>query len=61
MIEDLRRQLRDLRSTMLWAFAHGHGCTIGDHPEFAAIRREDQRLVALIQEHDPASAPPAAS
>ena len=52
MIEDLRRQLRDLRSTMLWAFAHGHGCTLGDHPEFAAVRREDQRLVALIREHD---------
>jgi hypothetical protein len=61
MIEDLCRQLRELRATMLWAFAHGHGCTIGDHPEFAAVRREDQRLVALIQEHHPACAPPAAS
>jgi hypothetical protein len=57
MIEDLRRQLTELRATMLWAFAHGHGCTIGDHPEFEAVRREDQRLVALIQEHDPAAEP----
>jgi hypothetical protein len=56
-IDDLRRQLQELRSTMMWAFAHGHGCSIGDHPEFAAVRREDQRLVALIQEHDPACAP----
>lgn len=60
MIHDLRHQLQELRSTMLWAFAHGHGCTIGNHPEFEAVRREDARLVALIQEHDPDCAPRAA-
>lgn len=53
MVDELRRQLAELRSTWLWAFAHGHGCSIGDHPEFEACRREDQRLVALIQEHTP--------
>jgi hypothetical protein len=57
MIDDLRKQLEELRGTMLWAFAFGHGCTIGDHPELARVRREDARLVALIQEHDPACAP----
>jgi len=50
---DLRRlqeELHALLGSWEYAFAMGHGCTIGDHPRFQAIRRHAAELRARITE-----------
>jgi hypothetical protein len=34
-----------------YAFAMGHGCSIGPDPRFDSVRREVADLVAIIAEH----------
>jgi hypothetical protein len=52
-LEALRLELRDLRASWEWAYAMGHGCSVGDHPRFAKTRQRDRDLVARIQELTP--------
>jgi hypothetical protein len=49
-LEQLRAELRVLLGSYEYAFAMGHGCTIGDHPRFAAVRRRAADLRARIAE-----------
>ena len=49
-LEQLRDELRVLLASYEYAFAMGHGCTIGDHPQFAAVRRRVGDLRARIAE-----------
>jgi hypothetical protein len=41
-----------------YAFAMGHGCSIGSDPRFDSVRREVADLVAIIAEHAPADTTP---
>ena len=50
-LDEAVRELTALRASMAWAFANGHGCSVGDHPWFGAIRRRDAELCAVIREH----------
>jgi hypothetical protein len=50
---DLRRlqeELNALLASWEYAFAMGHGCTIGDHPRHRAIRQQVADLRARIAE-----------
>jgi hypothetical protein len=49
-LQRLRDELRALMRSYEYAFAMGHGCTLGDHPRFAAIRRRVSDLRARIAE-----------
>lgn len=51
-VEQARAELREMRGTMLWAFAHGHGCSMGakDERERALLARAAD-LEAIIEEH----------
>jgi hypothetical protein len=46
----LQRELQMLISSWEYAYAMGHGCTVGDHPQFAAVRRRVTDLRAHIAE-----------
>jgi hypothetical protein len=46
----LRVELRALMGSYEYAFAMGHGCSVGDHPRFGAIRRRVTDLRARIAE-----------
>ena len=50
-LEQARRRLRELMASWEYAFAMGHGCSIGPDPRFDAIRREVADLKAIIAEH----------
>jgi hypothetical protein len=50
-VQQLRAELRELMGSYEYAFAMGHGCSIGDHPQFRAIRQRVADLRALIAEH----------
>jgi hypothetical protein len=50
-LEALRAELKALMATWEYAFAMGHGCSLGDHPAFQAIRQQVADLKALIAEH----------
>jgi hypothetical protein len=50
-LEALRLELRALLASWEYAFAMGHGCSIGDHPQHRAIRQRVAELRALIAEH----------
>ena len=47
----LRAELKTLLASWEYAFAMGHGCSIGDHPESSAVRRRVADLRARIAEH----------
>jgi hypothetical protein len=49
---DARERLRQLQSSWDYAFAMGHGCSMGADPRFDAVRREVADLNAIIAEHD---------
>jgi hypothetical protein len=49
-IELLRDELRALLASWEYAFAMGHGCTIGDHAESRDIRQRVADLRARIAE-----------
>jgi hypothetical protein len=48
--DELRTELRALVASYEYAFAMGHGCSIGDHPRFRATRRRAADLRARIAE-----------
>ena len=53
MASDLRRleaELTTLLGSWDYAFAMGHGCSIGDHPRFEATRTRVADLRARIAE-----------
>jgi hypothetical protein len=49
-LDRLREELDTLRASHAYAYAMGHGCSLGDHPTFRAIREREADLVALIAE-----------
>jgi hypothetical protein len=49
-LQRLQHELHALRASQAYAFAMGHGCTIGDHPTFHAIRQREGDLRAQIAE-----------
>jgi hypothetical protein len=49
-VQCLRRELYDLLHSWEYAFAMGHGCSIGDHPDFRATRQRAADLRARIAE-----------
>ena len=53
-LEEARRRLRELKASWDYAFAMGHGCSIGPDPRFDTVRREVADLAAIIAEHAPA-------
>jgi hypothetical protein len=51
--DDLARLRRELHAPMAswdYAFAMGHGCSVGDHPRFTAVRERAADLRARIAE-----------
>jgi hypothetical protein len=50
-LEQAQTEYDQLRNSMAYAFAMGHGCSIGDHPEHRRIRRRAAELAAIIHEH----------
>jgi hypothetical protein len=49
-LDRLRRELHALLASWDYAFAMGHGCTIGEHPRFRAVREHEADLRAQIAE-----------
>jgi hypothetical protein len=52
-LDALHAELRALVASWEYAFAMGHGCSIGDHPRHRAVRERVADLRALIAEHTP--------
>lgn len=52
-LEEARRRLRELLASWDYAFAMGHGCSMGADPRFDAVHREVADLSAVIAEHAP--------
>ena len=52
-LEALRAELKALLASWDYAYAMGHGCSVGDHPQHRAIRQKVADLKALIAEHAP--------
>jgi hypothetical protein len=52
-LEEARRRLRELMASWDYAFAMGHGCSMGPDPRFDMVRREVADLHAIISEHAP--------
>jgi hypothetical protein len=50
-LEALRAELKALLSSWEYAFAMGHGCSVGDHPAHQEVRRRADYLRARIAEH----------
>jgi hypothetical protein len=53
MMNDLPRlqeELKALLASWEYAFAMGHGCSIGDHPQHRAVRERAADLRARIAE-----------
>jgi hypothetical protein len=50
-VEALRAELKALLASWEYAFAMGHGCTIGDHPTHRDVRQRVADLRARIAEH----------
>jgi hypothetical protein len=53
LLDALRRELQTLLASWEYAFAMGHGCSIGDHPQHRAVRERVADLKARIAEHTP--------
>jgi hypothetical protein len=49
-LDNLRAELKALLDSWEYAFAMGHGCSLGDHPEHRAIRQTHADLHARIAE-----------
>jgi hypothetical protein len=52
-LDALRAEFKALLESWEYAFAMGHGCSIGDHPDLAATRQRVEDLRARIAEHSP--------
>ena len=50
-LEALQAELKALLASWEYAFAMGHGCSLGDHPAHRDVRRRVADLRALIAEH----------
>jgi hypothetical protein len=50
-LQALRAELQALLASWEYAFAMGHGCSLGDHPDHQAVRRRVAALRARIAEH----------
>ena len=50
-LDAMRAELKALVASWESAFAMGHGCSIGDHPQHRALRERVADLRALIAEH----------
>jgi hypothetical protein len=46
----LQEELKKLLASWEYAFAMGHGCSIGDHPQHRAVRERALDLRARIAE-----------
>jgi hypothetical protein len=51
-LEAIKIEYDKLIRSQEWAFAMGHGCSMGDHPRFQAIRERANSLRAQIEEHE---------
>lgn len=51
VLESLRAELKALMASWEYAFAMGHGCSVGDHPRHRAVREKVADLKARIAEH----------
>jgi hypothetical protein len=49
-VQRLKHELHELVHSWEYAFAMGHGCTVGDHPDFRATRERAADLRARIAE-----------
>ncbi|HWI71420.1 MAG TPA: hypothetical protein VNT55_05665, partial [Baekduia sp.] len=49
-VQRLRDELKELVHSWEYAYAMGHGCTVGDHPDFKATRQRAADLRARIAE-----------
>jgi hypothetical protein len=49
-LDRLREELNALLASWEYAFAMGHGCSIGEHPEHRATRQRAADLRARIAE-----------
>ena len=49
-LDALKAEQRELLGSYAYAFAMGHGCSIGDHPQFADVRRRAADLAARLAE-----------
>jgi hypothetical protein len=49
-VEALRDELKELVHSLEYAYAMGHSCSIGDHPQFQAVRQRAVDLRAHIAE-----------
>jgi hypothetical protein len=52
-LDALRTELTTLLASWEYAFAMGHGCSVGDHPRHRAVRQKVADLKAQIAEHTP--------
>jgi hypothetical protein len=52
ILESLRAELKTLLASWEYAFAMGHSCSLGDHPQHRAVRERVAYLRARIAEHD---------
>jgi hypothetical protein len=50
LLESLRAELKALLASWEYAYAMGHGCSIGDHPQHRAVRERAAYLRARIAE-----------
>ena len=50
-LDALKAELKELLASWEYAYAMGHGCSLGDHPQFQAVRRRVEDLRARIAEH----------
>ena len=50
-LDALKAELEQLLASWEYAFAMGHGCSVGDHPQHRAVRRRVEDLRAQIAEH----------
>lgn len=51
---DPRQELRSLRASWEWAFAHAHGCSWGHDPRLDWVRRRERELVEQISREEAA-------
>lgn len=49
-LDNLRAELNALLCSWEYAFAMGHGCSLGDHPEHRTVRQTHADLHARIAE-----------
>ena len=50
-LEQLEAELKALLASWEYAYAMGHGCSVGDHPRHRSVRRRVEDLRARIAEY----------